>query len=244
MESLPGGLCEPLRRLSEAGARLWRLYSMVEERLGFDRRRESSVASSKAWHVDCFSACNAALLAKALIEEAGGRVCVVGPLAQRPPNGCRVVVVAGENAIEVVAAGRFRAGILVTDADGSPPMDPDFIGFITFLHLHADNLYLVSQRIHRAPWGHVILTSQVPLSGCVVSPFGFADGDRAILAAAALGGLEVKVVGLEVEPATEKFRVSAEYIKALARLWGFSIEREGPHAFTLRRLALNQPRLG
>ncbi len=244
MESLPGGLCKPLRRLSKAGARLWRLYSMVEERLGFDRRRESSVASNNAWLIDCFSACNAALLAETLIEEAEGRVCVVGPLAQTPPRRCRVIIVAGENAIEAAAIGHFRAGILVTDADGSPPMDPDSTSFVTLLHLHADNLHLTSQRIPRAPWGRVILTSQVPLPGCIVSPFGFADGDRAILAAVALGGLEVKVVGLEVEPANEKFKVSAEYIKTLARLWGFSIEREGPHAFTLRRLALNQPQLG
>jgi uncharacterized Rossmann fold enzyme len=230
-----------LRRLSEAGARLWPLYAIVEERLGFHRRRESTIASNKAWALDCNSACHAATLAEALVEEARGRVCVVGPLARGIPPYCGLVIAAGEDALEVVAGRAGKLGILVTDADGNPPLDPHTLDLVVFLHVHADNLHLASQRVARALWGRVILTSQVPLPGCVVSPFGFADGDRAILAAAALGAGEIRVVGIELEPANEKFRSSLAYIEAVARLWGFSIEREGAHAFTLRRLALNQP---
>ncbi|WP_460123220.1 hypothetical protein [Stetteria hydrogenophila] len=229
-----------LRRLSEAGARLWGLYGLVEKRLGFSRLAEASVASNVAWSVPCSSACAAAMRAKALIERAGGRVCVVGPLAGGPPRGCGAVVVAGEDAVEAAAASRRPTpAILVTDADGAPPLDPHTAGFIVFMHIHADNLHSVSQRIPRAQRGSLLLTSQVPVHGCIVSPFGFADGDRAILAAAALGGAVVRVEGVDAEPASEKFKASMEYVKALARLLGYRLEVESRYSFTLKRLTLN-----
>lgn len=240
MSALQGGLCESLRRLSEAGARLWSLYGVVEEKLGFARSRESSVASNTAWLVSCDSSCAAAARAAESISESQGRVCIVGPLAPPGRRSCKAVIAAGDDSLEVAAEAGLKPSILVTDADGSPPFNPDTLGAVTFLHVHADNLHLARERLSRIPWGMAVATSQVPLPGCVVSPFGFADGDRAVLLAAALGARVIEVSGISLEPESLKHKVSGEYVKSVARLWGFTVHRVSRYHFTLKRLTLNQ----
>lgn len=221
-----------MRMLYEAGARLWGLYHLVEERLGFHRVREASVASNASWRVSCDSACTAAAAAEAALG--GAKACVVGPLAPQVPRDCRVIVLAGEDSLALTGPESVVAA-LVTDADGRPPVDPGSLAPVVLLHVHADNLHLALDRIHRVPWGRLVATSQVPLPGCVVSPFGFADGDRAILLAAALGAVEVRVAGVDLDPVGEKFRVSTEYIRAVARLHGYTLDVRGRRDFTLKR---------
>ncbi len=198
-----------MRRLSEVGARLYRLYASIEESLGFKAGREAVAAWNLAWAVSPSRACDAARAVEESLE--GRAACIVGPMAPGLDGGCEVVVAAGESGLARAAGLGARPAAVATDLDGSAPVAARG-SWTVFAHIHSDNLHLAAQA---AGSGLVdVLTAQAPVPGWVLSPFGFADGDRAVLIAVGLGAGEIRVIGIDLAPEEPKFKASIAYIEA------------------------------
>ncbi len=226
--ALPGRYCGIYYRLCKALEPARALYrGLVEESMGYSRRREleaASMAASRVGREPC-------RVLAALVESIeGARVCVLGPLAEDTPGGCETVVV-----VDSLAAMGISGDVVVGDFDSVARAWPGSLGSIILAHLHGDNV----ERLLSESWIRgegVVLTSQAFCVWPILGVGGFTDGDRAVVISLALGAREVEVHGFDFsrvacswkttcfpELKRRKLSLASRIISKAAELYNYSI---------------------
>ncbi len=218
--------------------------SIVEKAMGYDWASE--VLTQLRAPCDPVLACTA--LAELSERIRGRSICVIGPAAESPPEGCDVY--AGPEAAAGLALSSGLKLLYVTgDGDVSLRLHYmlcDAADFILY-HLHNDNWHASPPPCPQK----IIYTSQAAASrDCIVGGAGFTDGDRAAVIAMALGALEVRLEGFTMSPLhahkdyggwpgakRAKLALSARLLSEAAKALGYHIEPRDPPGYPSRLLA-------
>lgn len=115
------------------------------------------------------------------------------------------VLVAADEATNVVAKKGLSPTIIVTDLDGDieGQVKANARGAITVIHAHGDNIEAVKKWVPRFK-GPVMGTTQSRPFGKMHNFGGFTDGDRAVLLAHHFGSSSIKLLGFDFENPSPK----------------------------------------
>lgn len=181
---------------------VWDPYVLVESVMGYPRHREAYASSEASLYTRAHDTCLILSGLRELISDK--RVCVVMPaynLEALDPviKGCDSLIAAETGSRIALEHGR-RLDVIVTDLDaplGLLLLYP-IISRYRVIHVHGDNLERFKEYV-TIENGNFILTSQVsPLDySRVLGPFGYTDGDRAVLLPIVMGAREITVFGYE-----------------------------------------------
>ena len=206
-------LCKTLERLKRILKDVGNPYDVVEYFLDYPRHRESLASMEISRRVSCDKICKELDSIKERIENS--KVCVLLPgfSELKVPDDCSNVVVA-ETASSFLLDMGFKALAVVTDLDadiGLLSLYP-YIADYLIIHIHGDNLDKVLQFVRKA--GRSIYTSQIEGIDCILGPFGFTDGDRAVLLPMLFGAKEVDVHGFYLlSPKGKRYYTMEKMIK-------------------------------
>jgi uncharacterized Rossmann fold enzyme len=123
-----------------------------------------------------------------------------GPNLAGEMDGIRGVLIAADEATSVLAEGRIRPDIVVTDLDGrvEDQIAANAAAAVAVIHAHGDNVPALQRWAPRFE-GPVVASTQARPFGAVYNFGGFTDGDRGVFLADHFGAAAIRLVGFDFE---------------------------------------------
>ncbi len=197
--------CKVLETLNIALNKIGSPYDIIEEFLPYPRHKETLALTEVSKRIPCDEICETLIRVEETLERAS-EICVILPglgssEMTRISHFCRKGYIAAETASAFLRDRGIRALIITTDLDASEDLISSYfyISSYFFVHIHGDNFIKVVDLLNKKNIvRRSVFTTQIKGQDCVLGPFGFTDGDRAVLIPMLFGVKKIYVYGYDL----------------------------------------------
>ena len=163
-------------------------YNIIEEFLPYPRHKESFALAEVSKRISCDNICKTLNYVREALE-GSPEVCVILPGLKSSKihelsHFCKKSYIVAETASTFLRDKGIKGLIIVTDLDASEDLvtSYSYISRYFFIHIHGDNFIKVLDLLDNGDiTKRAVFTTQIKGQDCILGPFGFTDGDRAVL---------------------------------------------------------------